>query len=102
MAERIVILCDVGYKPLDYWSKEWGRPVSTIKSWIKAGTCPAKPIGGVWMISQMELLNWEPPSVVQSAPDGKGKGRRDVRDQKVGRAHSVRGDDEQEAVRWPL
>ena len=107
MPERLVIMCDVSYKPLEVWAENWNRPVSTIKSWIYAGTCPAKKIGGQWMISQMELLNWTPPEEetrVESepVPNVKSKGRRNVRAAKDGQAVSARESGGREKARWPV
>ena len=98
---RLVITADLGYKPIEHWSESWGISVSTIKSWIAANTCPAKKIGGRWMISQLELLNWEDPEVVQ-CPSGESERGGNLRAEKKRRSVPARAGTEREKTAWPL
>lgn len=63
---------DADPKPLSYWAEKWGKHTRTIERWIKDGECPVLVIGGVKMISAVQLLNWEPPEDHAKTSESRG------------------------------
>jgi len=61
---------DAAPRPVAYWAELWGRTPGTVIRWIQEGTCPARKIGGVYMISVLDLLNWEPDGETSGGPRG--------------------------------
>lgn len=104
MTERLVIFADVAYRPLEYWAELWSVPATTIKTWLQKGLCPGKKIGGRWMISQMELLNWEPPAEPDESRQGRetSEGGRVVPNPKKRRVDSARPDVGRDPSVWPV
>lgn len=96
---------DADFYPLSYWAEKWDKSETTIREWIRDGRCPGKKIGGQWMISTLLILDWSPPGedpTGAKTDEGKGKGRRNVRDPKAGRVGEARSQDQGPEDRWAI